>query len=59
MTVRELTKTLRLIPEEYQDLKVIDCSYEIIKGYWRFCPEHPMGDYAKPDCKYEDVIYIE
>jgi hypothetical protein len=59
MTVRELARVLALIPKEYQDLKIIDCSYEIIKGYWRFCPDHPMGDPANPNCKYEDVIYIE
>jgi len=59
MTVRELTRTLSLIPEEYQDLKVIDSSYYVMTGYWKFCPDHPMGDYANPNCKYEDVIYIE
>ena len=59
MTVRELARALALIPDEYQDLKVLDCSGYEIDGDWKFCPDHPMGDYANPKCKYEDVIYLE
>ncbi len=59
MTVRELARTLSLIPEEYQDLKIIDCSCETMAGCWKLCPDYPLGDAANPDCKYEDVIYIE
>lgn len=58
MTVRELAKALALIPEEYQNLKVI-VDYDEIKGLWKLWEEYPLGDYASPDCKYEDVIYIE
>ena len=59
MTVRELKQTLALIPDEYQDLKILDSSYSVIQGQWKFLEEWPMGDYANPNCKYEDVIYIE
>lgn len=58
MTVRELTKMLSLIPEEYQDLKVFIDFGEIV-GLWKLCEEYPLGDYANPDCKYEDVIFVE
>lgn len=59
MTVRELSKLLSLIPEEYQDLKVVGPDYSIIKGNWKLWEEYPLGDYADPECKYENVIYIE
>lgn len=59
MTVRELAKMLSLIPNEYQDLRVVDSSYDLIKGLWKLWEEYPLGDYADPNCKYEDVIYIE
>ena len=59
MTVKELSKVLLSIPEEYQDLRIVDCSYDEIEGKWELFKEHPIGDYANPNCKYEDVIYIE
>lgn len=59
MTVRELTKTLSSIPEEYQDLDIVDCSYDIMKGEWKLWEEYPLGDYADPKCEYKNVIYIE
>ena len=59
MTVRELARMLSLIPEEYQDLKVVDSSYEIVRGSWKLWEEYALGDYANPKCKFEDVIYIE
>ena len=58
MTVRELTKMLSLIPDEYQDLKVF-IDYSEVIGLWKLCEEYPLGDYANPDCKYEDVIFVE
>lgn len=58
MTVRELARVLALIPEEYQDLKVI-IDYDEVMGLWKLCEDYPLGDYASPNCKYEDVIYIE
>lgn len=59
MTVRELAKLLSLIPEEYQDLDIVDSDYCIIKGNWKLWEDYPLGDYANPKCEYEDVIYIE
>lgn len=59
MTVRELTRTLSSIPEEYQDLDIVDSSYEIVRGNWKLWEEYPLGDYADPGCEYEDVIYLE
>ena len=59
MTVRELVRMLNLIPEEYQDMKVVDSSYNVIEGYWELLEEHPLGDYANPKCRYENVIHIE
>lgn len=59
MTVRELTEVLSQIPEEYQNMRVVDSSYEFIKGNWKVLEEYPLGDYANPKCEYEDVIYIE
>lgn len=57
MTVRELTRMLSLIPDEYQDLKVFTDLGEI-KELWKLWEEYPLGDYANPKCKYEDVIHI-
>lgn len=59
MTVRELAKLLSSIPEEYQDLDVLDCSCETVEGKWKLLEDYPLGDYANPKCEYKDFIYLE
>lgn len=57
MTVRELIKLLSELPEEQKDLKILS-DFEKINRL-KFVAEFPLGDYANPDCIYEDVILIE
>ena len=58
MTVRELARILSLIPDEYQDLKIF-FDWSDIKGLWELYKDYPLGDRTNPNCKYEDVIWVE
>jgi hypothetical protein len=59
MTVRELTKMLSQMPEEYQNLNIINSNYYILEGNWKLLEDFPLGDYANPECKYGNFIYLE
>ena len=59
MTVRELTNFLSQIPEEYQDMMVVDSEYDRFDGNWKILEDYPLGDSANPMCEFVKAIYIE
>ena len=58
MTVRELTEVLTQIPDEYQNLEVVDTSYERIMGIWELYDGYPVIVPDKENCEYRKVIRI-